>query len=84
MTKFTEADIQQLMRKAADDPDLQFPQNWIDKEFQELDFDSLSVLELATLVQKQYGVAMSDEVVEDLTTPRSFQKYVEDRLSEDN
>lgn len=54
----------------------------VDTPFVELGYDSLALLELASMVQRDYGVPMPDESIEEMTTPRAAVDYVNGRLAE--
>ncbi|CAL9411179.1 Acyl carrier protein [Streptomyces sp. enrichment culture] len=53
----------------------------VDAEFTELGFDSLSVYEIVTRIQDDFGVSVPDERLDDLTTPALMIGYVRDRLA---
>lgn len=82
MTAFTVLELKEMMQNAADDASLKLDGDFLDTPFPDLDFDSLSVLELATSVQRAYGLALSDDTVAELTTPRAVLDYVTQQLGE--
>jgi act minimal PKS acyl carrier protein len=45
-------------------------------QFRELGYDSLAVLEIASQVQRRYGLSIPDEAIEQMTTPGSVLSYV--------
>jgi acyl carrier protein len=49
------------------------------KEFSELGYDSLAVLEIVTRIERQYGIKISGDDMEDLTTPARLVDYVNSR-----
>jgi acyl carrier protein len=48
--------------------------------FQEFKVDSLDILDLVMMIQKQFGVKIRDEDLETLTTLRGFVNYIAARL----
>ncbi|MFC4148486.1 acyl carrier protein [Micromonospora mangrovi] len=57
------------------------PEN-LDAPLTELGYDSLAMLELAAVVQREYGVRMPDDCVIEMTTPRATIDYINCRLTE--
>jgi acyl carrier protein len=49
------------------------------KEFSELGYDSLAVLEIVTRIERQYGIKISGDDMEGLTTPARLVDYVNSR-----
>jgi minimal PKS acyl carrier protein len=82
VTTFTVSDLKGIMLKAKDGTAPSLDGDFMDVSFPDLDFDSLAVLEIVTLVQQNYHLAIPDEAVEELTTPRSVLDYVTVRLRE--
>lgn len=52
-----------------------------DAKFEALDVDSLDLVELAQIVEEEYGVQMTGEDMKTLTTVGSAVDFVEKRLS---
>lgn len=52
-----------------------------DADFESLDVDSLDLVELAQIVEEEYGVQMTGEDMKTLTTVGSAVDFVEKRLS---
>jgi act minimal PKS acyl carrier protein len=50
--------------------------------FAELGYDSLALLELASQIQRIYGLPMPDEAVENMETPAAAVAYVNMRMAE--
>jgi act minimal PKS acyl carrier protein len=83
MTTFTATELKDIMLSTADEsnvPDLDG--DFLDVPFLDLDFDSLAVLEIATRVQQEYHLAIPDEAVADLITPRDVLTFVAGQLRE--
>ncbi|TDD73471.1 actinorhodin polyketide synthase [Actinomadura rubrisoli] len=70
------------MLSTADGAPIDLDGEFLDTPFTDMDFDSLAVLEIATRVQQDYHLAIPDEAVADLTTPRDVLDYVTQRLRE--
>lgn len=82
MTTFTIVKLKEIMLSAADGAGPELDGDFLDTPFPDLDFDSLAVLELATRVQQDYHLAIPDEAVAELSTPRHVLNYVTRRLGE--
>jgi act minimal PKS acyl carrier protein len=83
MSSFTAQDLKRILRSCGgveDVGDLDGPA--LDTPVAELGYDSLAMLEVASIVQREYGVAIPDEALEYMTTPRTTVEYVNARLSE--
>ncbi|MGW8886164.1 acyl carrier protein [Streptomyces sp. NPDC055749] len=61
-----------LTECAGADEDVVLTSESLDLTFTDLGYDSLALLETAATVQQRYGVALSDEEVTGITTPREF------------
>lgn len=81
-TTFTVENLRTIMLSTAEEAALRLPADFLDTPFPDLDFDSLAVLEIATRVQHDYNLAIPDEAVAELTTPRNVLDYVTQQLSE--
>lgn len=53
----------------------------LDADFESLDVDSLDLVELAQIVEEEYGVQITGEDMKTLTTVGSAVDFVEKRLS---
>ncbi|GAA2887937.1 hypothetical protein GCM10020220_092680 [Nonomuraea rubra] len=53
----------------------------IDAGFRDLGYDSLAVLELASRLERDWGVVVPDEVAATLETPRAVLDYVNERAA---
>lgn len=81
-TTFTVEQLKDIMLSTAEEAGLQLAEDFLDTPFPDLDFDSLAVLEIATRVQHDYDLAIPDEAVAELITPRHVLDYVTRQLSE--
>ncbi|GII95072.1 acyl carrier protein [Sinosporangium siamense] len=78
MSTFTLENLKEIMQSCADQDSnpVDLSRNFLDVPFKELDFDSLAVLEIATRVQQEIGVRISDDAVAEMTTPQAVLDYV--------
>lgn len=56
--------------------------NIMDEPMPELGYDSLAVLEIASRIQRDYGIDMPDEAIDGMRTPRAIIDYVNGQLSQ--
>jgi act minimal PKS acyl carrier protein len=81
MEKFTLEDLRETMRSSAGiDEGVDLDGDIADVEFTDLGYDSLAVLELASQVQRRYGVRIPDEAVTEMPTPRKAVDFINQRL----
>jgi minimal PKS acyl carrier protein len=79
--KFTIDELRELMRSCAGvEEDIDLSSAIEDVEFEELGYDSLAVLEVASHVQRKYTVPMPDECVEYMKTPRLAVEYINEQF----
>jgi act minimal PKS acyl carrier protein len=79
---FTLDDLREIMRVCAGvDESVDIDSDIGDLTFEDLGYDSLAVLEMASKVQNELGVVITDDAAEELTTPRSLVDYVAIRLA---
>ncbi|SFP84531.1 acyl carrier protein [Amycolatopsis rubida] len=83
MEKFTLENLRETMRSSAGiDEGVDLDGDIADVEFTELGYDSLAVLELASQVQRRYGVRIPEEAVAEMPTPRKAVYFINQRLLE--
>ncbi len=83
MEKFTLDNLRQIMRSSAGlEEHVDLASNIEDVEFADLGYDSLAVLELASQVQRHYGVRIPDEAVAEMPTPGKAVEFINKRLAE--
>jgi minimal PKS acyl carrier protein len=83
MSQFTVEDLKQLLSSCAGlDDAATLDGDVLHVAFADLGYDSLAILELASQVQRTYGVAMPDEAVEHMVSPQAAVDYVNIRLVE--
>ncbi|OLR89622.1 hypothetical protein BJP25_05795 [Actinokineospora bangkokensis] len=75
-TEFTEV----LRAGAGGDAPAETGADFLDTTFEELGYDSLALLETLSRIERSHGVSLPDEVIGELTTPRSFLDLVNEHL----
>jgi acyl carrier protein len=81
MNEFTLADLMRLVHACAGFEDVAtIDASSADTEFSELGIDSLAVYELATRLQDELGIPISDQETELLTTPNALVGFVNGAL----
>ncbi|MFJ1749682.1 acyl carrier protein [Streptomyces sp. NPDC088116] len=53
----------------------------VDLDFQDLGYDSLAILETCTRIEREFGVALGEEVLGEARTPRALVEVVNNHLS---
>jgi minimal PKS acyl carrier protein len=81
MAQFTLDDLREIMRASVGvEEGVDLDGDIGDTEFAEMGYDSLAVLELASQVQRRYGVPIPDEAALEMTTPRKAIEFINTRL----
>jgi minimal PKS acyl carrier protein len=83
MKQFSEHQLRDIMHATAGETGdtTELPRDFLDKKFSELDFDSLAVLEIATRIQQELQLSVSDDAIAEMTTPRSVLDFVNGELA---
>ncbi|GAB7104196.1 acyl carrier protein [Streptomyces phaeofaciens JCM 4814] len=85
MSQFTVEHLKALLEQAAgqdaDAPAL--TADTLDSSFGDLGYDSLAMLEVASLAQRQCGITLEDEAVSDADTPRKLLTLVNGLITAD-
>ena len=79
---FTTNELREIMRSCAgpgEHPELEG--EFIDTSYEDLGFDSLAVLELATRIQQDLGVPFPDDAVAEMLTPHDVLDYVNQQMA---
>jgi minimal PKS acyl carrier protein len=69
-----------LMEAAGADESIDLAGEIIDRDFADLGYDSLALLETAAVIQRRYSVTLSDEEVTESRTPREVLDAVNSAL----
>ncbi len=78
--QFTLADLKRILRDAAGEtgePD----QDIIDTSFEELGYESISLLETGSRIEREYGITLGDSVMGEVQTPRALLAVVHAKLA---
>lgn len=83
MSRFTIVELRRMLETSAGKVD---GIDWEDTatqqlSFDEIGYDSLALLELSALVQREYSIRIPDEAIAELETPASAIAYVNDRFA---
>lgn len=81
-SNFTIDDLKRILLEgagAADDVDLDG--DIFDKEFDQLGYESLALLETGSRIEREYGITLDDSVLSDALTPRALIEAVNDHLT---
>lgn len=82
LSELTISGLQEILHEAAGgDDSVQFGPDVLDTPFLELGFDSLALLETVALIKRKYGVAVADDELADLQTPRELLNKVNSGLA---
>jgi acyl carrier protein len=80
VTNISLENVWRLLRESAGvDESVNLDDDIDHKEFGELGYDSLAVLDIVTRIERQYGIKISGDDMEDLTTPARLVDYVNSR-----
>jgi act minimal PKS acyl carrier protein len=83
MKEFTKIDLTRTMRAAAgEDESVDLDGDILDISFEELGYDSLAVLETVTAVEREFALALKEEDMSTIETPRKFLAFVNERIKE--
>ncbi|APU14262.1 MULTISPECIES: acyl carrier protein [Actinoalloteichus] len=81
MSRFTLEELREIMRTSAGvDEGVDLDSDIGDLEFDELGYDSLAVLEFASIVQRRYGVPIPDDIVTESGTPSKAVHFINTQI----
>lgn len=73
MTNLSLTDLKTILRKVAGEEEgFNLDGDILDIPFADMGYDSLALLEASARIAREYGVALSDDEVDDTETPRSL------------
>ncbi|MGY1497629.1 acyl carrier protein [Streptomyces sp. QTS52] len=82
MTELTLEELVGILRESAgEDEGVDLSSDISDTPFTDLGYDSLALLETAGRVQRDFGIALDDDVLGAAETPRLFLAAVNERLA---
>jgi len=81
VSQFTIGELQTIMRQCAGEAEDALPlEQAPDQPFDELGYDSLALLETYSRIERDYGIAISEEEVEGINTARQLVDFVNSLL----
>ncbi|MFH8570274.1 acyl carrier protein [Streptomyces sp. NPDC017993] len=81
-SNFTIDDLKRILLEgagAAEDVDLDG--DILDKDFEQLGYESLALLETGSRIEREYGITLDDSVLTDAVTPRVLVEAVNQHLT---
>ncbi|WP_089107662.1 acyl carrier protein [Streptomyces hyaluromycini] len=79
---FTLDDLRSTLRQAAGvAEDVDLDGDIFDTDFEALGYESLALLEVGSLVERQYGISLDEVAINDARTPRAFIDAVNTQLA---
>ncbi|MEY7979479.1 acyl carrier protein, partial [Streptomyces pilosus] len=73
VTELTVEDLTRIMRESAgEDESIDLDGDILDSAFTDLGYDSLALLETTGRIARDYGVELSDDILDGIETPREF------------
>ena len=82
MATFTQADLVGYMRRAAGEDDaVALDGDIAETTFADLGYDSLAVMEISSLVERELGVSLPEEEMVEAETPKQYVALVNELLS---
>ncbi|MBT2402033.1 MULTISPECIES: acyl carrier protein [unclassified Streptomyces] len=79
---FTLDELKRTLREAAGVAEgVDLDSDILDTEFDVLGYESLALLEAGSLIEREYGISLDEEAVNDATTPRAFIDVVNAQLA---
>ncbi|MBC2906276.1 acyl carrier protein [Streptomyces cupreus] len=83
-TELTLDDLTTLLRECAgEDETVNLDGDVLDKTFTELNYDSLAVLQTTGKIEREYGLTIDEDAVNDAQTPRQYLAVVNAAFSDD-
>ncbi|MEV7415192.1 acyl carrier protein [Streptomyces sp. NPDC089919] len=81
---FTLDDLKRILLEAAGVAEgIDLDGDILDTEFDVLGYESLALLEAGSLIEREYGISLDEEAVNDAHTPRAFIEVVNQPLTTD-
>ncbi|CAL9521830.1 acyl carrier protein [Streptomyces pilosus] len=82
VTELTVEDLTRIMRESAgEDESIDLDGDILDSAFTDLGYDSLALLETTGRIARDYGVELSDDILDGIETPREFLTAVNQSLA---
>ncbi|MBF6354482.1 acyl carrier protein [Nocardia higoensis] len=65
-----------MIASAGEDESVTLDGDFVAKEFAELGFDSLALMETCAMLKRRFGIEIPDEILWELTTPEQLVAWV--------
>ena len=79
--KFTIEDLKSILRECAgEDEGVDLDSHILDTEFEELGYESLAIFETTSRIEREYGISLGDDALNEAGTPRALLDIVNARL----
>ncbi|CAM3541662.1 acyl carrier protein [Kibdelosporangium persicum] len=79
--KFTIEDLKSILRECAgEDEGVDLDSHILDTEFEELGYESLAIFETTSRIEREYGISLGDDALNEASTPRALLDIVNARL----
>ncbi|MDT3395507.1 acyl carrier protein [Streptomyces sp. B1866] len=79
--EFTLADLTRILREGAGaDESVDLDGDILDREFEELGYESLALLETGGRIEREYGISLDDSLLSEARTPRMLVDLVNAHL----
>lgn len=78
----TPEDLQTLLTELTGAEDIAAGPDGLDTPFEEVGLDSLAILEVLSVLEQRFGIAVDDELAETLKTPAQLLDYVNGQLTD--
>jgi minimal PKS acyl carrier protein len=76
MSAFKLDRLREVMRECGVDDSVDLETDILDRPFADLGYDSLAVLQIITVVSRESGVRIADDLIDELRTPRHMLDFV--------
>ncbi len=81
MSGFTIEDLKRIVREGAGEEGESLHGDVLDVPFADLGYDSVAMLETVSRIEREYGLALADEVAAEARTPRQMLDVVNEAFS---
>ncbi|MEU8523372.1 acyl carrier protein [Streptomyces sp. NBC_01216] len=79
-TTMTFGDLKEIMSRCTGDTE-ELSEEHLATDFTDIGYDSLAVLEIASQIQREYGLHIPDEAIEEMNSPQAVIDYVNNSLA---
>nr|WP_042179859.1 acyl carrier protein [Kibdelosporangium sp. MJ126-NF4]ADB02845.1 AzicC [Kibdelosporangium sp. MJ126-NF4]CEL14064.1 Acyl carrier protein [Kibdelosporangium sp. MJ126-NF4]CTQ88430.1 Acyl carrier protein [Kibdelosporangium sp. MJ126-NF4] len=79
--KFTIEDLKSILRECAgEDEGVDLDSQILDTQFEDLGYESLAIFETTSRIEREYGISLGEDALNDANTPRALLDIVNARL----